>query len=337
MLDPGQSIAGPPLACLATTDGALPRCGVYVCAEDKSIPGEADGERGGQYLSEVGIESEGLAGGARLRRPPPRHLPQLGDGGRYLSVESGVVEVRRGAAAGTRLRLERLLAAGDAAGAEMAREVDWLVPHAMAGVQCSLVRVGPRQGAQPLEAAAVQAAARLLQASRSLRLVRQEGGRRRLLEAEEAAGRAGAGADAWRVHPARDARPMAWEEVRAAGVEAEVGAEAGQEAATEAAAEVEAGLVRLSVVCSDTRRGLLDLVAESPAPLSLEQLGARVDAGAVRSSLIKVTLTSEQQVRTPCMHSMYCAHAHAHAHAHALAHAHAHAHAHVHVGCPAAE
>ena len=66
----------------------------------------------------------------------------------------------------------------------MAREVDWLVPHAMAGVQCSLVRVGPRQGAQPLEAAAVQAAARLLQASRSLRLVRQEGGRRRLQEAE---------------------------------------------------------------------------------------------------------------------------------------------------------
>ena len=128
-------------------------------------------------------------------------------------------------------------------------------------------------------------------------------------------------ADAWRVHPARDARPMAWEEVRAAGLEAEVGAEAGQEAAAEAAAEVEAGLVRLSVVCSDTRRGLLDLMAESPAPLSLEQLGARVDAGAVRSSLSQVTLTSEQQVRTPCMHSMYRAHAHAHAH----------------VGCPATE
>jgi hypothetical protein len=66
-------------------------------------------------------------------------------------------------------------------------------------------------------------------------------------------------------------------------------------------AEAEAGLVRLSVVCSDTRRGLLDLMADSPAPLSLQQLGARVEAGAVRSSLTKLTLASEQQVRMPCM------------------------------------
>jgi len=46
---------------------------------------------------------------------------------------------------------------------------------------------------------------------------------------------------------------------------------------------------------------LLDLMADSPAPLSLQQLGARVEAGAVRSSLTKLTLASEQQVRMPCM------------------------------------
>jgi len=296
MLDSGQSIAGPPLACLATPHGALPRCGVYVCAEDKSLPGEADGDRGGEYLSEVEIEVEVHAGGAR---PPPRHLPQLGDRGRYLSVEAGVVEVRRGAAAGERLRLERLLAVGGAAGAEMAREVDWLVPHAMAGVHCSLVRVGPRHGAQPLEAAALQAAARLLQASRSLRLVRQEGGRRLLQQGEGAGETAAVEVETWRRHPARDARPMAWEDVGVAGAGAEV--EAGVEAGAEVGAEAEAGLVRLSVVCSDTRRGLLDLMADSPAPLSLQQLGARVEAGAVRSSLTKLTLASEQQVRMPCM------------------------------------
>ena len=212
--------------------------------------------------------------------------------------------MRRGAAAGERLRLERLLAAGGAAGAEMAREVDWLVPHAVAGVQCSLVRVGPRHGAQPLEAAALQAAARLLQASRSLRLVRQEGGRRRLQE--EAGDTAGAEAEAWRVHPERDARPVAWEEVGAVGAGAEV--EADVEAGVEVGAEAGAGLVRLSVVCSDTRRGLLDLMADSPAPLSLQQLGARVEAGAVHSSLTKVTLTSEQQVRMPCMCYAYTVH-----------------------------
>ena len=65
-------------------------------------------------------------------------------------------------------------------------------------------------------------------------------------------------------------------------------------------------MVRLSVVCSDTRRGLLDLMADSPAPLSLQQLGARVEAGAVHSSLTKVTLTSEQQVCMPCMCMCMC-------------------------------
>ena len=124
----------------------------------------------------------------------------------------------------------------------------------MAGVACSLVRVGPRRGAQPLEAAALQAAARLLQASRSLRRVRQAAGA------------------AWR-HSG--ARLRAWEEagVEAGGetgaeaeaeaeVEAEVEARAGREAEVGAGAEAGADVVQLSVVCSDAQRGLLDLLTE---------------------------------------------------------------------------
>ena len=39
-----------------------------------------------------------------------------------------------------------------------------------------------------------------------------------------------------------------------------------------------------------------------PRPLSLQQLGARVEAGAVCSALTAATLTSEQQVRAHVLH-----------------------------------